>query len=125
MSSPCSFAACCTAEADFERIETVFVYTTPQRMPKTELSREAPADPTASQEVNSTYAREECVPLEEAVSDVLNRPLSLTLKWQSQPLNQTTLRTLCLGQTRVTQGLMCQSSVKEFLLCQTCFKKSR
>ncbi|DBA73513.1 TPA: hypothetical protein ACH3X1_011539 [Trebouxia sp. C0004] len=35
-------------------------------MPETKLSPEAPADPTASQKVNSTYAQGEAVPVEEA-----------------------------------------------------------
>ena len=71
VSSPCSCAACCTAEADFERVETAFVYTSPDRMPKTEPSPEAPADSTASQALNSTCAQEEPAPMEEAVSEAL------------------------------------------------------
>ncbi|KAL0043377.1 hypothetical protein WJX79_003113 [Trebouxia sp. C0005] len=60
---------CKHLETDFERVETVFVHTPPHRMPKTEFSPQAPADCTASQEVNSTYDQEESAPLEQAFSE--------------------------------------------------------
>ncbi|DBA80407.1 TPA: hypothetical protein ACH3X2_007346 [Trebouxia sp. C0005] len=60
---------CGKLEVDFERVETVFVYTSPSRMPKTELNAEAAADPAASQEANSAYAFEQTVPLEAASSE--------------------------------------------------------
>lgn len=68
MSSACSFVACCTAEEDFERVETVHVYTTPHRIPEADLTPAAPADLTVSQEVNSTFAQEDAIPWEKAVS---------------------------------------------------------
>ncbi len=43
-------------------------------MTKTESSPEAPADPTASQEADCTYAQEESVPVEEAVTGYTQQP---------------------------------------------------
>ncbi|KAL0045663.1 hypothetical protein WJX82_001000 [Trebouxia sp. C0006] len=60
---------CKHQEEDFERVDTVYVYTTPHRMPEAELIPEAPADPIASQELNSTFAPEDAISLEEAVSE--------------------------------------------------------
>ncbi len=45
------------------------MYTTPHRIPGIELTPEAPAVLTASQEINPTFAQKEATPLEEAVNE--------------------------------------------------------
>ena len=51
----------------------------------------------------------------------LSRPPSFILKWQYQHH----LKTHCFSPTRLGESRMCQSSPKEFLLCQTGFKKGQ